>query len=72
MEDRSGPSDNVSTNMRDTTSVNNNLAPGRPAPNAINNSNLKLKENSAIIPERRRKYLANVSEDRGPEISNFN
>ena len=73
MEGRSDPSDNVSTNMRETTSVNANLAPGRAAPNAINNSNLKMKEKTdAIIPERRRKYLANASEDRGAEISNFN
>jgi hypothetical protein len=42
----------------------------RAAPSS-NTSNLKLKENSAIIPERRRKYLANASEDRG-DLSGFN
>ena len=35
-----------------------------------NTSNLKLKENSAIIPERRRKYLANASEDRDMSANN--
>lgn len=69
MEDRSA--DNVSTNMRETTSGNHNIGAGRAVPKSINNSNLKLQENSAIIPERRRKYLANASEDQR-DLSNFN
>jgi len=50
--------------MRDSHSHNmgNKAAPS---------SNLKLKENSAIIPERRRKYLANASEERG-DLSGYN
>lgn len=32
---------------------------------------MKLKENNAIIPERRRKYLANASDERG-DLSHFN
>ena len=53
--------------MRDSTSnqMNNRAAP------SSNTSNLKLKENSAIIPERRRKYLANASEERG-DLSGYN
>ena len=54
--------------MRDSTSGNN--IGNRAAPSS-NTSNLKLKENSAIIPERRRKYLANASDDRG-DINHFN
>jgi len=53
--------------MRDSTS--NHLG-NRPAPSS-NTSNLKLKENSAIIPERRRKYLANASEERG-DLTGYN
>jgi hypothetical protein len=53
--------------MRDSTS---NHMGNRAAPSS-NTSNLKLKENSAIIPERRRKYLANASEE-GGELSGFN
>ena len=59
MEERSH--DNVSANMRDSSS---NQMGNKAAPSS-NTSNLKLKENSAIIPERRRKYLANASEERG-------
>lgn len=59
MEDRSN--DNISANMRDSHSGNN--VGNRAAPSS-NTSNLKLKENSAIIPERRRKYLAGTSEER--------
>jgi|TARA_B110001450_G_scaffold251567_1_gene271883 hypothetical protein len=54
--------------MRESSS--NNVNKAAPASNQ-NHSNLKLKENNAIIPERRRKYLANASEERG-DLSGFN
>ena len=65
MEDRS--QDNISANMRESTSNHMGVRKGP----SSNTSNLKLKENSAIIPERRRKYLANASEERG-DLSGFN